>query len=76
VLVAGVLTGGPADLAGIIPGDIILQVGGQTVTSPQQAIEMISGLAPGSIQDITLVRGWEQIILPARIAERPLFNRS
>ena len=73
VLVAGVLNNGPADLAGIVPGDIILKVGGQPATNPQQVIEMISGLAPGSVEEILLLRGWEQMTLQTRIAERPQF---
>ena len=71
ILVAGVLKDGPADQAGIVPGDIILKVADNLVTSPQQAIEMISGLAPGTFADILLLRGWEQITMRARIAERP-----
>jgi serine protease DegS len=73
VLVAGVLKDGPADQAGVIPGDIILKVGGKTASNPQQVIEMISGLAPGAFEEILLLRGWEQITLNARIAERPQF---
>jgi len=75
VLVAGVLRNGPADQAGIVPGDIILKVADRLVTSPQQGIEMISGLVPGTIQEILLLRGWEQITLHARIAERPQFTQ-
>ena len=75
VLVAGVLKDGPADQAGIIPGDIILKVAGNLVTSPQQAIEMISGLAPGKFEEILLLRGWEQLTLRTRIVERPQFTQ-
>ena len=75
VLVAGVLRDGPADLAGIVPGDIILKVADHLVSSPHQAIEMISGLAPGTVQEILLLRGWEQITLQASIAERPQFTQ-
>ena len=73
VLVAGVLRDGPADQAGIIPGDIILKVSGVPATNPQQIIEMISGLTPGTLVDIVLLRGWKQMELNARVAERPQF---
>jgi serine protease DegS len=74
VLVAGVLRGGPADLAGVAPGDIIMKLGGQPVSNPQQAIELISGLEPGTTLDILLMRGWQQMALQAQVAERPAFG--
>lgn len=73
VVVAGVLKDGPAERAGIIPGDIILKVGGKQAANPQQVIEMISGLTPGTIEEVLLLRGWEQVTLNAGIAERPQF---
>lgn len=75
VLVAGVLQGGPADLAGLAPGDIILELGDQGVSDPQQAIEMISNLKPGTKLDIVLMRGWKEMELEARVAERPAFGQ-
>jgi len=75
VLVAGVLRGGPADLAGMVPGDIILKVGGQPVGSPQQAIELISGLKPGTHLDILIMRGWEEMSLQAVVATRPVYGQ-
>lgn len=75
VLVAGVLKGGPADLAGIVPGDIILQLDGHPVSSPQQAIEMISGIKPGSQLDILILRGWVQINVQAQVTNRPVYGQ-
>lgn len=75
VLVAGVLNGGPADRAGIMPGDVIRNINQQNLTSPQQAIEMISDIVPGETVEIELLRGWEKIIVTARVAERPVFSR-
>jgi len=74
VLVAAVLNNGPADQAGIIPGDIIINVGGQSVNGPLQAIQMISRLAPGTTINLHIMRGWEQITLQAEVAERPSFQ--
>lgn len=74
VLVAAVLRGGPADLAGINPGDIILELAGNPVSDPQQAIEMISGIKPGTKINILIMRGWEQKTLEAVVATRPLFR--
>ena len=75
IQVAGVLNNGPADQAGIMPGDIITRITGQPVSDPQQAIQMISRLRPGTVIDVDLLRGWEEMTLQARVAERPLFQR-
>lgn len=75
VLVAGVLRGGPADMAGIHPGDIILELAGKPVSDPQQAIEMISGIKPGTRIEILIMRGWEQKTVNAVVATRPLFRQ-
>jgi serine protease DegS len=74
VLVAGVLQGGPAEQAGLVPGDIILQVDDQPVSNPQHAIEMISSIRPGTVVDVKIMRGWEQFNLKATVAERPVFR--
>ncbi len=58
IMVAGVLTNGPADQAGIMPGDIIISISGNTVSDPLQAIQMISRLAPGTVIEIQIMRGW------------------
>lgn len=75
VLVAGVLQGGPADQAGLIPGDIILKLAGRPVNNPQTAIEMISGIKPGTVVGLQIMRGWKQIDLHATVAIRPLFRK-
>ena len=75
VLVAGVLRDGPADTAGIQPGDIILELAGKPVSNPQQAIEMISEIKPGTVIDILVLRGWEEKKMTAQIATRPVFRQ-
>lgn len=71
VLVAGVLQNGPAEQAGIIPGDIIISLGGQPTSDPQQAIKLITELNPGMDIEVTILRGWDQQTLRAKIAQRP-----
>jgi serine protease DegS len=71
VLVAGVLQNGPAEQAGIIPGDIIISLGGQPTSDPQQAINLITGLNPGMDIEVTILRGWDQRTLRAKVAQRP-----
>ena len=71
ILVAGVLKGGPADVAGIVPGDILLSIGGKQLTSPVQAIQMISHYKPDTSIDLQVLRGWETLTLKATVSQRP-----
>ena len=71
VLVTAIMRNGPAENAGIVPGDIILNIDGKNVSSPDQAIETITNLVPGNDIKIKILRGWEQQELIAIIAQRP-----
>lgn len=71
VLITAIIRHGPAERAGLIPGDIILNIDGEAVLSPDQAIEMIAAMQPGSEAKIKILRGWDERELNARIAQRP-----
>lgn len=71
VLVTAIIRNGPAESSGMVPGDIILSIDGKNVSSPDQAIEMITNLVPDREIKIKILRGWEQQELIARIAQRP-----
>jgi serine protease DegS len=75
VLVAGTMSSGPADDAGIQPGDIIISINGQSVHDPEQAIRLITGITPGTIIEIEVLRGWEIMAFNPQVAERPQFMR-
>jgi S1-C subfamily serine protease len=47
VTVAGVVSGGPAAGAGLVAGDVILSVGGHSVTSAASLSSAMAGYAPG-----------------------------
>jgi len=71
ISVTATIRNGPAESAGIVPGDIITSINGKDVISPDQAIEMIIRLLPGNEVKINILRGWERQELIARIAQRP-----
>lgn len=71
VLVTAIMHNGPAESAGLVPGDIIISIDGKNVNSPDQAIETIIALIPGDEVKINILRGWEQQELVARIQQRP-----
>lgn len=76
VLVSGVLQGGPADSAGIIPGDVLIKIEDQNITDPRQAIDTIAKLAPGSEVGLTIARGWKELKINAVVVQRPHIKRS
>ena len=75
IFVIGVYNDSPAANAGIMPGDIILKINGTPLLDAQQAFQKISGLTPGEIINLEILRGWEQHFRTAEIAQRPKFTR-
>ncbi|WP_084075035.1 S1C family serine protease [Demequina sp. NBRC 110052] len=53
----GVVAGGPADLAGIQPGDVITAIDGRPVTQVDELVVAIRALAPGDDVTLTLSDG-------------------
>jgi len=52
-----VTPGGPAEKAGIRPGDVILAIDGRPVTQPDELIVAIRAHAPGDVVTLTLRDG-------------------
>jgi len=71
VIVAGVLRSGPADVAGLKPGDAILQIGNEKVADSRHAVKLISNSPPGTPILMTVIRNSESIELTAQTSERP-----
>lgn len=70
-LIAGVVRRGPADNAGIRPGDVLLSVNGRPVKDPQVMLDLIAALAPEEKATFRLRRDKSILELPVRIAKRP-----
>jgi serine protease DegQ len=70
-LIAGVLRGGPADKAGIKPGDVVVEIQGKPVTDPTAMLNMIAALAPGSPAKMKLKRQGQDVDATAQVGRRP-----
>ncbi|MBK6686574.1 MAG: trypsin-like peptidase domain-containing protein [Deltaproteobacteria bacterium] len=68
-LVTGVRKGSPAEAAGLVPGDLIVDVGGQEVRTPRAYRHMERSLVPGGKAKITLLRGNERRSLTMTVSE-------
>jgi serine protease DegS len=72
VLIAGVLRDGPADQAGIQPGDILTAIGDITVSESTEAMKIISELRPDTVVVLSATREGKPFTTRARIIQRPL----
>ncbi len=70
-LIAGVLKGGPADAAGIKPGDILLAVDGKAVSDSSSLLNLIANLQPGTQAHLTLGRESKRIEVSVNVVRRP-----
>ena len=66
-LVSDVQANSPADVAGIQPGDLIVDFDGQTIGTVQDLSRLVKKTKPGSDVAINVVRGNESISLNTRI---------
>lgn len=71
-VVGAVGEGGPADRAGIRPGDAILKIGTRRVRTPRDAIAAFAVIRdPGAPVDIALLRGGRQRVVPLSFDAAP-----
>jgi serine protease DegQ len=70
-LIAGVLRGGPADKAGIKPGDVLLEVQGRPVADPAAMLNLIAALAPGSAATMKVKREGQDVDASVTVGRRP-----
>lgn len=70
-IIAGVLRNGPADKAGIKPGDVLVAIEDNVVTDPQNMLTLVAGLLPGSTARLKLRRGQEEIEAKVVVGKRP-----
>ncbi|MGO1833658.1 MAG: S1C family serine protease [Actinomycetaceae bacterium] len=67
----GVVDGGPGDLAGIEPGDVIRQVDGHTVTDPSEVIVFVRSLEGGDTTTLTIERDGQEMEVEVELTSVP-----
>lgn len=76
VLVAGLLRQGPADKAGLKPGDVITQINQRKVNGARATINYLAGLKPDSKIELDIIREGQPKTLTAVIGQRPASPKS
>ena len=70
VLITGVLQDGPASKGGIKPGDVVVAVAGQPVTSVAQLLNTVAALPPGQPAKLAVQRGTQALELTVAVIQR------
>ena len=70
--VAAVSPGGPADTAGLEPGDIIIDFNGKAVARSEDLPQVVATTAPGSTVPVKVIRDGKERTLNVRVEELDL----
>ena len=70
-LIAGVLKGGPADKAGIKPGDVLFELEGRPVPDPTAMLNLVAALEPGKPVRIRVKRQEKDLEATVTVGRRP-----
>jgi len=70
-LIAGVLRGGPADKAGVKPGDVMVEVEGRPVADPTSMLNLIAALPPGASARMKIKRQGKDLDADITVGRRP-----
>ena len=69
VLIVGLTSGGPAQAAGLKPGDVIVQVGTHPVSDVASLADALLSLSPGEVVSVSLYRGNDQMTVKVTLGE-------
>jgi len=71
VLIAGVVRNGPAEQAGIRPGDILREVNGKPVIDSTEMLTVVAEAQPGKEANLTLMRNGKNLSVKLTVGKRP-----
>ena len=71
LMIMGVAKDGPAAKAGVLAGDILLTIGGESVSRPPMVAQRLGPEAVGEPSELRLLRAGTVLSLTAIVATRP-----
>jgi len=76
IIVAGIYRDGPAQMAGLQPGDLILSIDGEAAGDGRRSMNQVARAKPGDKIRIDILRNGKPLQLTAEIGVRPPANGS
>ncbi|MGE5416677.1 MAG: trypsin-like peptidase domain-containing protein [Acidobacteriota bacterium] len=70
-IVQDVVSGAPADLAGIIKGDVITKINNSEVEDSSDVTDQISNMKIGAKVNITIIRQGKEMVIQVTLKEKP-----
>ena len=74
IVVSGLYRNGPAWMAGLRPGDVILSINGEQATSGRQAMNVVARTQPGDKVTLEVLRDGKPMTFVAEVSMRPTFS--
>ncbi|MCO5222465.1 MAG: PDZ domain-containing protein [Thermomicrobiales bacterium] len=71
VYITEVTAGGPAQLAGLQPADIVIAINGVSIDQQNAFAEVLFAHEPGETISVDVVRGGQQMTVELTLVERP-----
>jgi serine protease DegQ len=71
LLVVAVTSGSPAATAGLLVGDILVELDGQPIESPEDLLDLLLGDRVGRPVTVRVLRGGKTTQVPVTVGERP-----
>lgn len=75
ILLAGVVRGGPADMAGVRPGEVLLAINGEKISDPKDMLDKVAALKPGESAQFRLRRQAMVREVSVQVGKRPKMQR-
>jgi len=71
ILVAGVLDGGPANNAGLKPGDVLVSLNNESINDVRELLNRVAGIEPGTEVSCKVIRKDKELGMSIKISKRP-----
>lgn len=71
LIIAGIYRDGPAHKAGLLPGDILLEIGGNKIINSYNSMYSVARMPPGTVLPVKIWRNGEVKELNITVTQRP-----